>query len=187
MACCVIPRLCECKQLQCRTAIACDLGIARLLVGCGPRSDRLEVTGDVTLTAPRWTDRSASRRPAAESYSRPARRLKTANSTFLRKRACRRERIVVEISSPDTTAPPVRAKSAPGNQPCRRRRPSEFPRNTIPTGKHTIEVTADGDNHFTFDIQSRRNEVSVWQLLQRRNSRHENEIFAALHWSNCSW
>jgi hypothetical protein len=62
---------------------------------------------------------------------------------------------VVEISSPDTAAPPVRARSAPGEPALPPTAPERVPAEYNTEGKHTIDVTADGDNHFTFDIQSR--------------------------------
>jgi hypothetical protein len=62
---------------------------------------------------------------------------------------------VVEISAPDTKGPLVVHKSAPGEPAlpptARERIPPEYNSKS----KQTIEVTADGDNHFDFDIRSR--------------------------------
>jgi hypothetical protein len=62
---------------------------------------------------------------------------------------------VVLISSPDESAPPVRARSAPGEPMLPPTAAERVPAEYNTEGKHTVNVTADGDNHFTFEIQSR--------------------------------
>jgi hypothetical protein len=64
---------------------------------------------------------------------------------------------VVVISSPDESVPPVRARTLPGEPMSPPTAPERVPPEYNTEGKHTIDVTADGDNHFTFDIQSRAN------------------------------
>jgi hypothetical protein len=58
----------------------------------------------------------------------------------------------VEISSPDTAAPPVVYKSAPGEPTLPPTAPERIPPEYNSKSKQTIEVTTAGDNNFKFDI-----------------------------------
>jgi hypothetical protein len=62
---------------------------------------------------------------------------------------------VVEISAPDSKAPPVRPKVGPGEPALPPMAPERIPAE-YNSGNNTIEVSTDGENHFEFDIKSRR-------------------------------
>jgi hypothetical protein len=60
----------------------------------------------------------------------------------------------LEISAPDTTAPPVMARATPGGPGVPvavERIPPDYNVNS----KHQVEVTSEGENHFVFEIVSR--------------------------------
>jgi hypothetical protein len=125
------------------------------VIGCGPKSDRLEVTGAVTLDgAPldgsiRLTSTGGGKLIASGAT------IENGQFTVPQEKGLPPGKYVVEISSPDTSAPPVRARTAPGEPALPPTAPERVPAEYNTAGKHTIEVTADGDNHFKFDIQSR--------------------------------
>ena len=63
----------------------------------------------------------------------------------------------VEVSSPDVHAPPVMVRDTPdgrGIPAAPERIPPEYNVNS----QQTVEVSADGDNHFVFEIARRANE-----------------------------
>jgi hypothetical protein len=61
----------------------------------------------------------------------------------------------VEISSPNTAAPPVVYKGAPGEPALPPTAPERIPAEYNSNSKHSVDVAAGGDNHFKFDIVSR--------------------------------
>jgi hypothetical protein len=107
------------------------------VTGCGPRSDRLEITGMVKLDGvPRATIENGAVIVPQEKGVPPG--------TY-----------IVEINAPDSKAPPVRPKVAPGEPALPPMAPERVPAE-YNSGKHTIEVSADSENHFEFDIETRR-------------------------------
>jgi hypothetical protein len=132
------------------------LGIA-MLAGCGPRSDRLEVTGNVKLDGVPL-DQGSIRFTSTGSEKLIASGATISNGEFYlpQEKGLPPGAYLVDISSPDTSAPLAVQKSAPGEPTlpptARERIPAEYNSES----KHTIDVTADGDNHFAFDIHSRR-------------------------------
>jgi hypothetical protein len=60
----------------------------------------------------------------------------------------------VEITAPDVKAKPVMVPVGPGGRgmPVQ---PDRIPPQYNINSKETVDVTVDGDNHFTFDIKSR--------------------------------
>jgi hypothetical protein len=128
-----------------------------LMSGCGPRSDRLEVTGNVKLDgAP--LDQGSIRFTSTGTEKLSASGATIANGEFHlpQEKGLPPGAYLVDISSPDTSAPLAVQKSPPGEPAlpptARERIPAEYNSDS----KHTIDVTADGDNHFEFDIHSRR-------------------------------
>jgi hypothetical protein len=128
-----------------------------MVIGCGPKSDRLKVTGDVTLNgAPldgsiRFVSSGGGKLVASGTS------VENGKFTVPQEKGLPPGKYVVEISSPDTSAPPVRSRSAPGEPALPPTAPERVPAEYSTEGKHTIDVTAGGDNHFTFDIHSRNN------------------------------
>ena len=132
------------------------LGIV-MFAGCGPRSDRLEVTGNVKLDgAP--LDQGSIRFTSTGTEKLVASGAAIANGEFIvpQEKGLPPGTYLVDISSPDTTGQLVVHKSAPGEPvlppTARERIPAEYNSES----KHTVDVAEDGDNHFEFDIRNRR-------------------------------
>jgi hypothetical protein len=124
--------------------------------GCGPRSDRLEVTGVVKLDGEPldlgsiWLTSTGTGKLVASGAA-------IENGAFKvpQEKGLPPGTYVVSISAPDTKAPMVRHKTAPGEPQLPPTAPERIP-DEYNTGKHTIEISADSENHFEFDIKTRR-------------------------------
>lgn len=125
------------------------------LPSCGPRSDRLQITGKVSLDGVpldggtiRFTSLAGQKLLASGAvvqkgeYRIPAEKGLSPGSYH------------VEITAPDSSAPRVMVRATPGG-PGIPVAPERVPAEYNVDSKKTIEVTADGDNHFVFDILSR--------------------------------
>jgi hypothetical protein len=126
------------------------------LTGCGPHSDRLEVTGTVKLNGVpldegsiRLTSVGTERLFASGAV------IENGEFTVPQEKGLPPGTYVVEISSPDANTPPVRPRVRPGEPPLPPLAPERIPPEYNTEGKHTIEVSADSENHFEFDIQTR--------------------------------
>jgi hypothetical protein len=147
------PSFKECFPLRLFSVAALTIGVL-VVVGCGPRSDRLEVSGSVTLDgapldagAIRFT--SLGEKPLASGAM-----IREGEYLIPEEYGLSPGKYHVEITSPDTKSPPVMARATPGGpgiQVQRERIPVEYNANS----KHSVEVTSDGDNHFEFVIASR--------------------------------
>jgi hypothetical protein len=128
-----------------------------LLAGCGRRSDRLAVSGEVTLDgAP--LDQGSIRLTSTGSGKLFASGAMIRDGKFHvpQDKGLPAGTFRVEISSPDTTAPPVVYKVAPGEPALPPTAPERIPPDYNSNSKQTIELTTDGDNHFKFDIVRHR-------------------------------
>jgi hypothetical protein len=135
------------------TVAALTIGLV-FIAGCGPRSDRLAVSGSVMLDgapldagAVRFT--SQGDKPLASGAM-----IRDGEYFVPEEHGLSPGKYHVEITSPDTKSPPVMARATaggPGIPVQRERIPAEYNANS----KHSVEVTSDGDNHFEFDIVSR--------------------------------
>ncbi len=128
---------------------------ALLLVGgCGPRSDRLDISGHVTLDgAPldggsiRFSSVGDGKLMAAGAmiqngaYHIPQQKGLLPGSYHL------------EINAPDAHAPPVMVRTAPGG-PGIAVAPERIPAEYNVNCDKTVDVTADGTNQFDFNIAS---------------------------------
>jgi hypothetical protein len=128
-----------------------------LSAGCGPRSDRLAVSGAVTLDgAP--LDEGSIRLTSTGNGKLFASGAMIQNGKFHvpQEKGLPPGAYRVEISSPDTKAPLVVYKGAPGEAALPPTAPERVPPEYNSNSKQTIEVTTDGDNRFVFDIVRRR-------------------------------
>lgn len=152
-----------CQFLACRqqgfavsrtTGPLLALGLLALL-GCGPRSDRLAITGRVTLnSAP--LDGGSIRFTSLKSQKALASGAMVQNGEYKipQEKGLTPGTYHVEISAPDTSAAPIMIRATPGG-PGIPTQPERIPPEYNVDSKKTIQVTADGDNHFEFDIASR--------------------------------
>ncbi len=147
-------------ELHTRFLLATSFGVLTvglvLVAGCGPRSDRLAVSGNVTLDgAPldagsiRFTSTSLEKLVASGAT------IAKGEYAVPQEKGLLPGTYLVEISSPDASGELVVHPSAPGEPTlpptARERIPAEYNSNS----KQSVEVTADGENHFDFNIQTR--------------------------------
>jgi hypothetical protein len=139
------------------------LAIASLLIagdliavaGCGPASDRLPISGRITLDGvPLDSGSIHFTSKDSERLSASGATIRHGEFNIPQEQGLPPGTYFVEISSPDPSAPLVAYEIGPG-QP---RLPPTAPERIPPeyNANRTIEVTADGDNDFTFDIERRR-------------------------------
>jgi hypothetical protein len=122
------------------------------LAGCGPSTNRLEVTGEVTLDgAP--LDGGSIRFTSLHGESKYSSGAMVQKGYYEvpQKHGLPPGTYHVEISAPDANAPPVMVSATPGG-PAIPVAPNRIPPDYNRDSKHTIEVTADGENHFEFAI-----------------------------------
>jgi hypothetical protein len=130
------------------TAIAAVFAIS----GCGPKSDRLEVTGTITLNgAP--LDSGSIRFSSSEGQKLVATGaiIKDGAYQVPQAKGLPPGKYRVEINSPDLKAPPIMLRSGPGAAgipTAPERIPAEYNVNS----QQSIDVTVDGDNRFDFAI-----------------------------------
>ena len=124
--------------------------------GCGPRSDRLEVSGTVNLNGVPL-DEGAIRLTSTGSEKLFASGAMVQNGEFKvpQEKGLPPGTYLVEISAPDTKAPLAVQKTAPGEPALPPTAPERIPAEYNSQSKHTVEVSADSDNHFVFNIQGR--------------------------------
>jgi hypothetical protein len=138
------------------TAIFATIGSLAILTGCGPSSDRLAVSGEVTLDgAP--LDQGAVRLTSTGTEKLRASGAMIQNGEFHipQEKGLPPGTYLVEISAPDLSVPPVVYKGAPGEPTLPPTAPERIPPEFNVNSKKTVDVSADSDNHFVFEITSR--------------------------------
>ena len=128
-----------------------------MILGCGPRSDRLAVDGNVKLNgAPldsgsiRFTTAGTGRLFATGAM------IKDGEYHIPQAKGLPPGTYRVDISSPDTKAPLVAVTVAPGEPPSPPIAPERIPADYNTNSKQSVEVSVSKDNQFDFDIVSRR-------------------------------
>lgn len=125
-------------------------------IGCGARSDRLKVTGSVKLNGVPLNEGSIRLSSVGtEKLFASGAMIQNGEFTVPQEKGLPPGTYAVEISSPDPNAPLVRSRAAPGEPILPPTAPERIPAEYNSQSKHKIEVSADSDNHFEFDIQSR--------------------------------
>jgi hypothetical protein len=127
-----------------------------LFAGCGRRSDRLALSGEVALDGSPLVQGSI-RLTSTGTGKLFATGAMIQNGEFHvpQEKGLPPGTYRVEISSPDTNAPPVVYKSAPGEPALPPTAPERIPPEYNSQSKHSVDVTADGGNHFKFEIAGR--------------------------------
>jgi hypothetical protein len=125
------------------------------LAGCGPRSDRLAITGKVTLDGVPL-DRGSIRFTSLGDQKLLVSGALIQNGQYgiSQEKGLRPGSYRVQINSPDLKAPPVMAPETPSG-PSFPVPPERIPAEYNVASKQTVEVTTDGDNSFEFDIARR--------------------------------
>ncbi len=129
------------------------------LVGCRARSDRLAISGEVTLdSAPldegsiRFT--SIGTGGTGKLFASGG-MIKNGKFYVPQEKGLPPGTYRVEISSPDTAAPPVVYKGAPGEPMLPPTAPERIPVEYNSNSKQTIELATGGNNDFKFNIVRR--------------------------------
>ena len=124
--------------------------------GCGPRTDRLPISGRVTLDD-MPLDRGSIRFTSLEGEQLLASGalIREGRYNIQRDKGLRPGRYRVQITSPDMEAPPVMAPKTPSG-PSFPVPPERIPPEYNVESDKTIDVTANGKNDFVFEIKSRR-------------------------------
>lgn len=128
---------------------------ALLLAGCSPKTDRLEVSGDVTLAGvalDKGTIRFTSLGDG-EFISTGA-LIQRGAYRIPQEKGLLPGVYHVEISSPDESAPEIIARSAP-HGPGMPVAPERIPEQYNVNSDKQIEVRVDGDNRFDFNIPAK--------------------------------
>lgn len=120
--------------------------------GCGPKSDRLEVTGTITLNgAPLDSGSIRFNSSAGQKLVATGAIIKDGAYQVPQAKGLPPGKYRVEINSPDLKAPPIMLRSGPGAAgipTAPERIPAEYNVNS----QQSIEVTVGGDNRFDFVI-----------------------------------
>ena len=129
---------------------------ALIFIGCAPRSDRLEISGQVTLDgAPlnrgsiRFTSVGERKAMAAGAM------IKNGAYVIPQEKGLLPGEYHLEIHAPDAEAPPIMVSTTPG-EPGIPVAPDRIPPEYNVESKKTITVTADESNEFDFDIVSKQ-------------------------------
>lgn len=132
--------------------IAILLAAVAIAQGCGPKTDRLSLSGDVTLNgAP--LDNGSIRFSSTGDGSLQSTGAVIVDGAFVIpvEKGLLPGKYRVEINSPDDHAKPVRVAAYPGGPTM------EVPADRIPAAYNidsdkSVEVDRDSDNHFDFDV-----------------------------------
>jgi hypothetical protein len=129
-----------------------------VFVGCRSRSDRLAVSGEVTLDGTpldagsiRLTSTGTGRLFASGAL------IQNGKFHIPQEKGLPPGTYRVEVSSPDTKAPLVVYKGAPGEPMLPPTATELIPPEYNSNSKHTVEITTNGDNNFKFEIVHRGN------------------------------
>ena len=126
-----------------------------VIVGCGPRTDRLPINGKVTLNGAPLDIGSVRFSSVAGEKDYATGALVTDGEYHIPKaKGLPPGTYRVEINSPDTKAPPVVYRAAPGQPPGPPTAPERIPPEFNTNSKQTVEVSAKQKNEFVFDILS---------------------------------
>jgi hypothetical protein len=123
-------------------------------LGCGPTTDRLPITGKVSLDGVPLDSGSI------RFTSRPGEKLQAAGAMIHNgayevpaEKGLLPGVYIVQISSPDTKAPPIMVGGENGS-PRFPVAPERIPPEYSETGEKTIELSRDGESEFNFDVAS---------------------------------
>jgi hypothetical protein len=129
------------------------LGLA-VVSGCGPRSDKLPVSGEVKLDgAPLESGAIRLTSIGGEKVQATGAFIENGEFEIPQSKGLSPGTYHVEINSPNEDAPPVMDRATPGG-PGIPTQPDRIPPEYNINSKQRVEVIADGENHFVFDIKS---------------------------------
>lgn len=138
-----------------KRVLAAGLGSAiglSLLAGCGSNSDRLAVSGKVTFDgAPLDSGSIRFTSTGDQKLTVSGALIKDGEYNITEEKGLLPGGYRVQITSPDLNAPPVMSPPTPSG-PSFAVAPERIPPEYNVNSKLSVDVAADGDNHFEFDI-----------------------------------
>jgi hypothetical protein len=128
-------------------------GVLMLLVaaGCGPKSDRLQVSGTVSLDGSPLDGGSIRFTSTGEKLASSGAMVKVGEYLIPQEKGLPPGNYQVQITAADEAAAPIIIRTGPGD-PGTPTQPERIPAEYNSASKHTVDVTVEGDNHFVFDI-----------------------------------
>jgi hypothetical protein len=123
-------------------------------VGCQKSTDRLPVSGTVTLDGTPLSEGMIRFSSTGGNLVASGAVIRDGGYTIEAEKGLPPGTYRLEISSPDNDAKPVLFRSSPSD-PGLPMQPDRIPAEYNVESKHTVDVTVDGDNHFEFAIASR--------------------------------
>jgi hypothetical protein len=141
--------------VDCRRGSSLLALVALLIVGCGPKSDRLEVGGAVALDGTPL-DSGSIRFSSVEGQKLVSTGALVKEGEYLvpQEKGLPPGKYRVEITSPDMNAPPVMVSESPGSRGYPTA-PERIPPEYNVDSRQSIEVTSAGNNRFDFEIVSK--------------------------------
>jgi hypothetical protein len=137
-----------------RQFIALTIVGAIVVSGCGPRSDKLPVTGEVKLNgAPLASGAIRLTSIGGEKVQATGAFIEDGQFDIPQSKGLSPGTYHVEINSPNEDAPPIMDRPA-GGGPGIPTQPDRIPPEYNINSKEKVEVEADGENHFVFDIKN---------------------------------
>lgn len=128
--------------------------VVAVLTGCGPKTDRLPISGTVSLDGAPLDSGTVS------FASRPGEKLQSTGALILQgeysipaEKGLLPGVYLLQISSPDADAKPILLRTEPGG-PAFAVAPDRIPAAYNVESDKTIEVTQEGENEFNFEIMS---------------------------------
>ena len=133
--------------------VSLALGVL-VIAGCGPHTDRLAISGKVTLNGEPLSGGSIRFTSQGEKKMSSGAIVNDGQYNIPRAKGLRPGTYRVELNAPNDSVPPVMVRP-PGGGPGSLAAPERIPPEYNEMSTHTIEVTADGDNQFDFDVVSK--------------------------------
>lgn len=128
-----------------------------LVPGCGPRSDRLPINGKITLDGtPVDTGSIRFTSAGGEKLFTSGAMIMNGEYQIPKDKGLPPGTYRVEINAPDTKAPPVATRPAPGEPLGPPTAPERIPPEYNSATKQTVEVASNKDNFFEFNIVTRK-------------------------------
>jgi hypothetical protein len=128
-----------------------------VFVGCGPRSDRLEISGEVRLDGAPLDDGTIRFTSLGPKMMAAGAQVENGEFNIPQEKGLLPATYHVSISAPDAAAPPIMTRGPEGRlgAPVQ---PDRIPRAYNLESTLRAEVTADGDNYFQFDLDGQASE-----------------------------
>jgi hypothetical protein len=123
-------------------------------IGCGPHTDRLAVSGKVTLNGEPLDGGSIQFTSLGEKKMNGGAMINGGQYNIPQEKGLLPGTYHLEIYAPDNAAKPILYRSSP-DSPGVMTQPERVPPEYNISSKKTIEVKPGGDNRFDFDIQGK--------------------------------